>query len=197
METNGCKRQPEQVTCRKRLWPDEECDFCICVLSCVNKKWLIDWLIDIRDVVFLFHGLEMIMGMRFPMGIGIKFQKMEWLLFPWEEIPTHFNVVLVSLFVHRLRYSTVTNWHNILKDMTVVFNGAAFLLLDCRLFAFTLYCFAVSVWECEWPSENAVGVGMMGIRLKLGNEWELTAQERGEWECTNLGLFPFVSSQVA
>jgi len=45
--------------------------------------------------------------------------------------------------------------------------------IERRLFVFTLYCFAVHVWEWswewEWPNENPIG---MGIRQTLEWEWE-------------------------
>jgi len=67
-----------------------------------------------------------------------------------------------------------------------------FLLLDCRQFAFTFYCFAVRACENGTRIE---------IRLKLGNgkQWELTAWDIGtgrERECKNHCQSALVESRV-
>ena len=44
------------------------------------------------------------------------------------------------------------------NDGCPLFCGTVFLLLDCRLFAFTVYCFAVRVWKWDGNENNTLGI---------------------------------------
>ena len=46
----------------------------------------------------------------------------------------------------------------IFNDLCPVFCGTVFLLLDCRMFAFTFYCFAARVWVWGWNANNKMGI---------------------------------------
>jgi len=119
----------------------------------------------------LIDGLEPLC-LHWSMGMGI----------PWiTRIHANFLLPLASglrfvLFNH--------NWHDILKDecrntfvwfskycgwfffrififqqlMSIVFCEAVFLLLDCQLFAFTLNCFTVHVYEWYGNGNDPVGI---------------------------------------
>jgi len=90
------------------------------------------------------------------------------------------------------------NWYDILKDdcwnisvwfskyyewcvLNLYFSAELFfLLLDCRLFAFTLYCFAVRIWEWdgngneEWLSGNPIEMEKDSWEWEWSKELELT-----------------------
>jgi len=72
---------------------------------------------------------------------------------------------------------------------------STFLLLDCRLFAFILYCFAVRVWE--WSGNKPVQWEFDGNRNEIytfklgsvsGKEWELSA-----WKSDGRNQFSVIS----
>ena len=91
-------------------------------------------------------------------------------------LPLGWDLCTIALFNH--------NWHNILKDacrntfvwfskycgwfffrififqqlMSIVFCEAVFLLLDCQLFAFTLNCFTVHVYEWYGNRNDPMGI---------------------------------------
>ena len=57
------------------------------------------------------------------------------------------------------------------SDWCPVFRGTVFLLLDCRLFAFTLYCFDVRVQEWEWDLN-------LGMEMERNRELTVAAHHR-------------------
>ena len=85
--------------------------------------------------------------------------------------------------------SIVNDVFNFFNAWRPVFCGTVFLLLDCRLFAFTVYGFAERVWEWDGNGNNPICITQWEFHVKkVANTWLPSVGFRSWSRCLAVSL---------